>query len=264
MESNKRVQYTVKSKFLAASAISDKGILRADNQDAVYIDKNGDFLLLADGMGGHEHGSEASHTVIELISKYLKAEKTENEIINTTGVKEIPLEVKGLISAIDKAVDTANTFLYERNRTEGLDRYSGTTLVGLVPVKDLSVTWFHVGDSRLYRYRDSNLVQLTRDHSAYAEWLINGMSGNEPPKNIVTRAIGPRQSVIPDINWAKYQKNDLYIMCSDGLNEMLTDEDISLIIENRDDTERITLDLVEAALKAGGNDNVSVVVCRLF
>jgi serine/threonine protein phosphatase PrpC len=263
MESDKRLHLVVKGEQLIASGISDTGRVRTENQDTIYLDEGGNYVLLADGMGGHERGAEASKTIIELLHKYLKPERILSELKDITNVEGVPAEIICLFSLIDKGVNRANTILFERNRREGLDRYMGTTLVGLVPSKGLYVTWFHVGDSRLYRFRDSHLTQLTTDHSAYAEWVRKGRSGEEPARNIVTRAIGPKEDVMPDIDWEEYQKDDLYILCSDGLNDMLTDEEISNIIKNNDDVDDITKGLVDAALDAGGNDNTSVVVCRV-
>ncbi len=264
MKSDRRIHLKVKGEQLAASGISDTGSVRHENQDAIYLDEGGNYMLLADGMGGHERGAEASHTIIDLLHEYLKPDRIRSELKDITNVEGVPPEIICLFSLIDKGVNRANAVLFERNRREGLERYMGTTLVGLVPSKDRFVTWFHVGDSRLYRFRDSILTQLTVDHSAYSDWVRRGRSGVEPAKNIVTRAIGPREDVMPDINWEECKKNDLYILCSDGLNDMLTDEEITNIIKKPNDVDEISNKLIEAALDAGGRDNASVVVCRVW
>jgi protein phosphatase len=123
--------------------------------------------------------------------------------------------------------------------------------------------WFHVGDSRLYRWRDSILKLLTRDHSAYTEWVREGRLGKEPAKNIVTRAVGPKEGVVPDIEWEACQEKDTYILCSDGLHDMLSDEEIADILKNNDDVDDIAIRLVDDAIDAGGKDNTSVVVLRV-
>jgi serine/threonine protein phosphatase PrpC len=123
--------------------------------------------------------------------------------------------------------------------------------------------WFHVGDSRLYRWRDSTLRLLTRDHSAYMEWVREGSLGKEPAKNIVTRAIGPKEGVVPDIEWEPCQEKDTYILCSDGLHDMLSDEEIVDILKNNDNVDDMAVRLVDAAIDAGGKDNTSVVVLRV-
>ena len=139
----------------------------------------------------------------------------------------------------------------------------GTTLAGLMPIGGAYFLWFHVGDSRLYRWRDSNLTRLTVDHSAHAEWVNNGRLGKEPGKNVITRAIGPNASVVADIEWDEWRSNDIYLICSDGLTDMLTDNQIARILSVGKDVDDIAVNLVSAANEAGGMDNTSVVVCSV-
>jgi protein phosphatase len=213
-------------------------------------------------MGGHERGAEASQTIIEILQEYLQPEMILAELKDITNVEGAPAEIICLFSLVDKGVNKANRILYERNKKAGLERYMGATLVGMVPVSREHVMWFHVGDSRLYRWRDSVLKLLTKDHSAYNEWVREGRSGKEPAKNIVTRAIGPKEGVVPDIEWESCHENDTYILCSDGLNDMLSDEEIADILKVNDDVDDIAVRLVDAAIDAGGKDNTSVVVLR--
>ncbi|MFC1840263.1 PP2C family protein-serine/threonine phosphatase [Thermodesulfobacteriota bacterium] len=262
MDPDKRVHIQVNSDHLVASGISDTGSIRTENQDSIYLDKGGNFVLLADGMGGHERGAEASQTIIDLFPEYLVPEKIKYEIGEITNVEGVPPEVISLFSLIDKGVNKINKTLHDKNLEEGLERHMGSTLVGLVQVKGQYVVWFHAGDSRLYRYRDNTLTQLTEDHSAYNEWKRRGSEGEEPAKNIVTRAIGPKEDVIPDINWEESRKDDLYILCSDGLNDMVNDDLIAGIIAESNDVDDTTVNLVTAALDAGGKDNTSVIVCK--
>ncbi|MFC1868126.1 PP2C family protein-serine/threonine phosphatase [Thermodesulfobacteriota bacterium] len=264
MNSSERVHLQTRGALIVASGISDPGRLRAENQDSIYLDKEGHFVLLADGMGGHERGAEASQTVIEIFQGYLKPELMLSELNDITNVEGVPSDILCLFSLVDKGVRKANAVLYERNQKAGLERYMGSTLVGLASFESGQVMWFHVGDSRLYRWRDSKLQCLTTDHSLYAEWVRKGRSGEEPAKNIVTRAIGPREGVVPDIEWEECQKDDTYILCSDGLNDMLTDEEIADILKTNDDVDDTAKRLVDAANEAGGKDNTSVVVCRVW
>jgi protein phosphatase len=253
----------VKVAQVTASGVSDTGRLRTENQDAIYLDKEGHFVLLADGMGGHERGAEASRTIIEILQEFLQPERILLELKDITNVEGAPAEIICLFSLVDKGVNKANRVLYERNRQAGLERYMGATLVGMVPVSKEHVMWFHVGDSRLYRWRDSTLRLLTRDHSAYNEWVREGRFGKEPAKNIVTRAIGPKEGVVPDIEWEACQEKDTYILCSDGLYDMLSDEEIADILKDNDDVDDIAVRLVDAAIDAGGKDNISVVILRI-
>ena len=263
MHETKRVHFQVEDEQLTATGISDIGLLRNENQDAIYLDKNGHFVLLADGMGGHERGAEASQTIITVLQDFFQPEIIEREILDITAVEGIPAEVSSIFSLIEKGIRKSNSVVYEKNRAEGVDKYMGSTLVGAVFTKDLCVAWFHVGDSRLYRWRDSTLTQLTEDHSAYREWLNKGCSGNEPGRNFITRAIGPREGVLPDINWEKGREGDIYILCSDGLHDMIGDDEISDIIGNSESVNNITNNLLDAALDAGGYDNISIITCEI-
>ncbi len=260
MEPIGRIHQQVKAANIRVSGVSDVGRIRTENQDAIYLDKEGHFVLLADGMGGHERGAEASQTIIEILKEFLQPEKILSELKDITKVEGAPAEISCLFSLVDKGVNKANSVLFERNRKAGLERYMGATLVGMVPVSKEHVLWFHVGDSRLYRWRDSALRLLTRDHSAFNEWVREGRSGTEPTKNIVTRAIGPKEGVVTDIEWEKCQEKDIYILCSDGLHDMLSDEEIAGILKRNDNVDKIAVSLVDAAIDAGGKDNTSVVV----
>lgn len=264
MNSSGRVHIQVKGAQVVASGISDTGRVRSENQDSIFLDKEGHFMLLSDGMGGHERGAEASVMTIEVIQKYLQPDLLALELQDITNVEDVPAEIICLSSLVDKAITKANSVIYELNEQEGLERYMGATLVGLVLVEGGHVMWFHVGDSRLYRWRDSSLKCLTRDHSAYEEWVRDGRSGEAPAKNLVTRAIGPKEGVLPNIEWEKYQKDDTYILCSDGLTDMTTNDEIADILKaHEDNVDDIATRLVETALEAGGKDNTSVVVCRV-
>ena len=263
MHETRRVYIKVENEQLTATGISDIGLLRDENQDSIHLDEKGHFVLLADGMGGHERGAEASQTIITILQEYFEPERIERELQDITEVEGIPAEVSSLFSLIEKGIRKSNNIVYEKNRKEGVEKYMGSTLVGAVFTNDRYVTWFHVGDSRLYRWRDRTLTLLTEDHSAYTQWVSKGCTGEEPGRNLVTRAIGPREGVLPEIHWEKGRKRDIYILCSDGLNDMIADNEISQIIEGSDSVNNITVNLLNAALDAGGKDNISIIACEL-
>ena len=264
MNSNERVHLHVEGKGIVAAGISDPGKIRTENQDSIYLDKDGNFLLLADGMGGHERGAEASAIALDVIRKYLQPEIILSELQDITNVEDMPTKVICLFSLIDKGINKANSKLFEINKKEGLNRYMGSTVVGLVPLEEDDIMLFHVGDSRIYRWRDSTLECLTSDHSAYAEWVRKGQNGEEPAKNIITRAVGPKEGVVPDINWEKSRNGDVYIMCSDGLTDMISEEKMSEILKLHEDLDDIAKKMVDEANNAGGKDNTSVVVCKII
>ncbi|MEW6672885.1 MAG: protein phosphatase 2C domain-containing protein [Thermodesulfobacteriota bacterium] len=263
MKTTERVHLKVKTPHIHASGISDPGRSRADNQDYIFIDASGHFMLLADGMGGHERGAEASEAAIAVLKERLHPDILLQELADITDAEGIPTEVICLSSIVEDAVKEASRLIYERNVKANLRRFMGTTVVGLVPVSDDFMLWFHVGDSRLYRWRNGNFKQLTADHSAYSQWERSGRQGAEPAKHVITRAIGPNKMASADISWEKWQTGDVYLLCSDGLTDMLSDKDISQILADHREVDQIASHLVDAANAAGGRDNVSVVVCKV-
>lgn len=254
----------IASPQIVAAGISDTGCVRSENEDSIWLDETGLVLLLADGMGGHDRGAEASRTVIEVFRELLTPEHIRREMGEVTAAAGVPLEIAGLYTIIYRAVMKTATALSERNQELKLERYMGTTVVGMVLVDADHVLWFHIGDSRLYRWRESTLKCITSDHSAYAEWVEAGGHGKAPAKNLITRVIGINPGVEADIEYDKKLKDDVFILCSDGLTDMITDEQIGEILkEEKDVTETANL-LLNAALDAGGKDNVSVIVCKVL
>ncbi len=262
-EKEKRIHLSIRTDEVTAIGVSDPGLVRPQNEDSIWVDQSGTFLLLADGMGGHERGAEASQTAIKIIRERLKPESLKEQLADITALAGVPAQIARLFPVIDDAVERASSEIYDRNLQLKLERFMGTTLVGLLLVNDDYVLWFHVGDSRLYRWRNAALELLTTDHSVYEEWLNDGRIGKEPEKNIITRAIGPNPFVQPDTSWGRRQKGDIYLLCSDGLNDMLSDDQIAEILRSEMDVEDIANGLVDAALEAGGKDNTSVILCKI-
>ena len=211
MQNEKQIHIKVDTPRIVAAGISDLGTQRSENEDSIWVEDSGLVLVVADGMGGHERGAEASQTVIEVIRKRLSPETIKQEMDDVTAMIEVPAEISRLFPIINRAVDQAASTVYERNQELKLERYMGTTVVGLVLVEDDHVLWFHVGDSRLYRWRDCRLEQLTTDHSAHALWEKEGRVGKEPRKNIITRAIGPNP-FLQEMNWDEREKDDKFIL----------------------------------------------------
>lgn len=261
LNETKRIQ--VRSDLMHAAGVSDPGRARSGNEDAIFLDDAGAFVLLADGMGGHERGAEASQTALEVIREFFAPEVMADEMADITAGGGVPAEISCYLSLAETAVRKANSVLFERNRAEGLRRFMGTTVVGLAATSEGHVFWFHVGDSRIYRMRDGVLEQITVDHSAYNEWVRKGRNGEAPKKNIITRAIGPNQAVSASTAWGTSLPGDHYLLCSDGLSDMLDDDQIAEIISaGGGDVMQIADSLIVAANDAGGKDNVSAIVCR--
>jgi len=260
---NNSIHQEVNTTRIVAAGLSDVGHARSENEDSIWLDESGLVLLLADGMGGHERGAEASQTAINNFREMLTPETIKKEAGEITAAAGVPPEIACLYTIIFRAVGKTANFLSDRNAELKLDLFMGTTVVGLVLVADSHVLWFHIGDSRLYRWRGSVLKQLTTDHSAYAEWENRGRKGAAPPKNLLTRVIGINPIVEADIEYDKREKDDIFILCSDGLTDMVTDQQIEEIIKAGSNVTDIANSLVNAALVAGGKDNVSVIVCKV-
>ena len=262
MENRDRIQIDAESRGMHATGVSDCGVRRERNEDSIYLDKSGTVALLADGMGGHEKGAEASRATVDTIGPFLEPESIESELMDITDGGGIPPSVSCVMSLIDSAVIKANDVVYGRNCEEKLQRFMGTTLVGLVIAEGKYIVRFHVGDSRMYRFRDSQLEQLTKDHSAHVAWEDGGRKGPEPSTNVITRAIGPTPAVSPTVDWDECRPGDIYLMCSDGLSDMISDDEILRILNATEDTGGIANAMADAANDAGGKDNISVIVYR--
>ena len=257
------VHVHIETPEIIATGISHTGHVRKENEDSIWIDESGLVLAVADGMGGHERGADASQTTINVFQERLNREKIEEELKDVTAFLRVPPEMGCLYTIISRAVEESANILYDRNLKLMLRHYMGTTIVGLVLVQDEHLLWFHIGDSRLYRWRDATLKRLTTDHSLYEEWVRDGRNGKAPGKNVITRAIGTSPRVEADIEWDRRQKNDIYILCSDGLTDMIMDEQIKEILKDGNDVNDMANRMVDAALTSGGRDNISVVVCKV-
>ncbi|MFC1495421.1 PP2C family protein-serine/threonine phosphatase [Thermodesulfobacteriota bacterium] len=261
-DGNDSINLNLENDSVVVAGISDKGCVREKNEDNICVHESGEILLLADGMGGHERGAEASRIAIDTFSVQLTPELIKSQMTEVTAAAGIPTQYASIHTIISRAVGkTANT-LSERNAELSLERYMGTTIVGLVIV-DEEVFWFHVGDSRVYRFKDSKLEQLTSDHSAYEDWKKAGSVGTAPGKNLITKAIGINPLVEADIEYDEKRSGDIYLLCSDGLSDMIFDEKIEEILSGENDIPEKTNLLFNAALSAGGKDNISVILCKM-
>jgi protein phosphatase len=235
---------------IRCSGRTDRGRVRPHNEDSLLADQDRGVLAVADGMGGHAAGEVASRLAIETVS----------ELLDTSS-----FEPDGLPDLLRRAVSESNHRIGERMRTQPECRGMGTTLVVLVMHEGRF--WIaHVGDSRAYLVRDGAIRQLTSDHSFVNELVRLGMLSREqaardPRRNVVTRALGSGPHVEPDILEGACREGDLVLLCSDGLNTMLEDQEILAVIEQAGmEPDRASEALVDAANGAGGEDNVTVVV----
>lgn len=254
------------------AGVTDVGRKRGHNEDSFLVDGDLGLLLVADGVGGQEAGEIASRTAVEVMSDFLfeydpdliAAHRIARGGDPETTVEDIPSLAPMVIQA---AVTNANKRIVQLNRmrNHGEGGGMGTTIAGVwLQVDTGRAVVFHIGDSRVYRFRNGEFLQMTRDHTLYEQWLDQGAQGDAPRKNIITRALGPFQSVLPDVTEHDALSGDLYLVCSDGLSSMIGDEDIAGALRGASGSlEECCRELVRLANEAGGADNVTVALARV-
>jgi protein phosphatase len=215
--------------FGSAYGLTDVGLVRQSNEDNFLIDPALRIVAVADGMGGHEGGEIAARLALSALrSSLLAADPYRCELPAPDAILDRDLDPDATwqdehmcaVLAVHQAVDHANDQVYGANLRGGHGEGAGmgTTLTGFwqwMPDGPLAV--FHVGDSRLYRYRDGELAILTRDQTLYQQALEAGVCDALPPRNLLLQAIGPTAAVAPDVRVCALQRGDLYLLCSDGL-----------------------------------------------
>jgi len=242
---------------------TDVGSVRDHNEDAIGYDENIGLAILADGMGGHRGGEMASaitvSTILETVSEKMKSTKS-GDTDEATGYSLESL-------AVHDAVMLANKNVHDSSEANAQYRGMGTTVVVTLFYDD-RFTVAHVGDSRLYRLRDMELEQVTRDHSLMQELIDRGFytpeqARNSLNKNLVTRAIGIDENVQVDIQEDIAMTGDIYLLCSDGVTDMIEDSLIkAAMLENKNNLEQAATEIIRLANEHGGKDNISALLIK--
>ncbi|RBA25290.1 Stp1/IreP family PP2C-type Ser/Thr phosphatase [Herminiimonas fonticola] len=241
---------------------TDTGLVRAHNEDAIEINADYKIAVLADGMGGYNAGEVASGIAANVFTVTLE------QRLQQRAEKRRPLGSKFLQGLMSESVSLANTQILEAARQQPQFSGMGTTLVAALFHHD-RIVLAHIGDSRAYRFRQGALLQLTRDHSQLQEQIDAGLVSPEwarfaPNKNLITRALGVASSVDVDTDVHLMEPDDIYLLCSDGLSDMLSNEQmIALIKRNYSDLDLLCIALVDAANNNGGRDNISVILIKV-
>jgi len=244
---------------------TDPGRVRGHNEDCVETRPELGIVVLADGMGGYNAGEVASGMATSLITSGLAAVWTRDTLKKLDRAGAMALSQKVLQEEVAKA----NAAIYGTAERDPQCAGMGTTLVACV-FHDNFLTVGHIGDSRLYRMRDDALEQVTRDHSLLQEQIEAGLISKEDArtshnKNLVTRALGIDPEVEAEIHSYDVLPGDIFLLCSDGLNDMIEDEEIQMtLIALRSNLELTAQQLIQAANDAGGRDNVSVILIRVM
>lgn len=237
---------------MKTASLSDKGKRRQLNQDVVYsselpVGNLPNLFIIADGMGGHKAGDYASRYAVDTIC---------GEVEHSAG--RSPEEI------LQSAINVANTGIFELSNENRDLEGMGTTVVAAVVYGDCLKVG-NVGDSRLYIVNGKNIRQITTDHSLVEEMIRMGGLDREsarthPNKNIITRAVGVTSAVAADFYEVRLQEGDIILLCSDGLSNMLEDEEIRMIVNAQRDIMEKAEALVRAANQNGGRDNISLIL----
>jgi serine/threonine protein phosphatase PrpC len=244
------------AKSFAYAAVSDVGLTRKNNQDAMFISEDDGFVIVADGMGGHKGGEVASALAVEAIADRLSG----------TNLPDSSDEMQ-ILMRLGESLEAANRSVRERANSDEELKGMGTTAV-VALFRHRSIYYAHVGDSRLYRLRDNKLKQMTRDHSLVQYLVDKGLYATPAEaiasgvgSNMLTRGLGVEESVEVDVNVEKVDEGDIYLLCSDGLNGMISDHRIQILLSRyRDNFDEMTNHMLTEALDAGGRDNITLIV----
>jgi len=243
--------------------VTDVGRKRAHNEDSIGSDTSLGIAVLADGMGGYRAGEVASAMAVNMILDDLREGLKQGklgEVDEESGFTRETLLIK-------TAIEKANATIYQTAQRQPQCHGMGTTVVATAFYDDrMSIA--HVGDSRLYRLRAGELQQVTSDHSLLQELIDRGFYTPEEAKqslnkNLVTRAMGIEVNVSPDLQEEAVQPGDIYLLCSDGLTDLVEDRAIhETLEEHQNDLDEAARSLVKQANDAGGQDNISVILAR--
>jgi len=247
------------------TGITDEGLVRDHNEDSIASNADWGLLVLADGMGGHKGGEVASAIAVDSIIQDLS--KTLPLITPGNTDEKTGYSLESM--SIEKAIKDANLKIYTAAQNNSNYEGMGTTVVVLL-FYDNRITIAHVGDSRLYRMRDRILEQMTRDHTLLQELVDRGFYTRKEAreslnKNLVTRAVGVNPLVDVDLLEDIALVGDNYLLCSDGLTDMITDDLIEDIQLNyHDNLNKMNKELIKQAKEHGGKDNVSVMLAQVI
>jgi len=239
-------------------AQTDPGRVRKNNEDSVAFDEATQVGVLADGMGGYNAGEVASG----MATAFIKSELAR--CLSETGQQA---DVGQVRRAIEVCVDNANRSIFNASNSNPQYSGMGTTLVVGV-FRGARLMLGHIGDSRCYRWRGNELLQITSDHSLVQEqidagWLTPAQAAASPHKNLLTRALGVGNAVLLELKEHQLEAGDIYLMCSDGLPDMMEDAAMARILQNGSSLAQMAQELVFRANENGGRDNITVLLTQV-
>lgn len=246
-----------KQALVRITGCTDTGIRRKYNQDYIGYEQSSGIAVLADGMGGHQAGEVAAKMAVESVQKKLQEFVSQQSSASITGSQ--------LLQLVSNTISTSNTEILDAANADEMHKGMGTTIVTAM-TEGSHLYIGHVGDSRLYLYRDQVLRRVTKDHSLVQSLIDKGFYTEQEARtasvgHVVTRALGTRADVEVDTKRVEMEAQDVYLLCSDGLTDMVSDWQIAEAInENLTDLDIAAGKLIHLANQYGGKDNISVIL----
>jgi len=246
---------------ISAAGLSDVGLKRESNEDFLAMDNSTKLYIVADGMGGHLAGEVASKVAVKIVQKNVNNWINKNSSV--TEIFDFPdmtLSQRG--NYLSSSIKLANRVIHEMSQEYTEYKGMGTTIV-ILAVMPSTIIAANVGDSRIYLIRGDSMEPLSKEHSMVAEQLEMGLISEEeakisPLRHILTRNLGSSDTVDADVFEIEHVDNDRFLLCTDGLTDLVSDNEILNIIKNGNDPEYICQQLISEANKRGGNDNITV------
>jgi len=240
---------------------TDTGLQRNHNEDHIGFNQQLGIAVLADGMGGHQAGEIAAHMAVESVLEKLQDLVDQQSATAITGSQ--------ILEFVSNTISDSNNMIYQASEVLDEHKGMGTTLVAAI-VEETQIYAGHVGDSRLYLFRDRTLKRITRDHSLVQDLVDRGFYTEEEARvanvgHIVTRALGTKAKVEVDTAQHELRCDDLLLLCSDGLSDMVADWSIEETLKERgEDLQATASKLVDLANRNGGKDNISVILMQVY
>ena len=249
---------------LTSAGRTHVGMKRTHNEDSLRLFREENLFVVADGMGGHASGEVASQISVETLAEFFRSTAEDDEI---TWPYKMNKGRKYEENRVVTGIKLSNRRIYESAARDRKLKGMGTTIVVTFFQNDICYIG-HVGDSRVYRFRDTKLTQLTEDHSLLNDYIkMRQLTPEEieafPHKNVIVRALGMKETVQVDVMNEGPQNGDIYLLCSDGLSGMITDLDMEKILcESEHDLDVKCQQLITAANDNGGTDNITIILIR--
>lgn len=247
-----------------AYGLSDVGKKRSRNEDSYLVSDDLNLYVVADGMGGHSGGEYASRLAVATMDEVLQSINADPEATVISGVNSEETEYG---DRLKYAIEVAGQKIYDQALYDPELKGMGTTITTVI-VDGKSAYIANVGDSRVYLLRGDEIKQLTEDHSLVSEQMKAGLISEQDAKkhslkNIITRSVGYQEEVEIDLEKIELQSGDYLLLCSDGLTNMVDDENIFKTVNEAKDIQSSCRQLVDQANENGGDDNITVVICQI-